>query len=521
MFHNLRIFLTVSIVVFCLSACKSDTDGLNYIPKDALGVFSINLKSLSQKIAWSALSDSRVLKELANSGKEKAFDINATGVNPFANIYAFGLPDQRLESKFKFLLVLPLKDKNKFEQYLNETFPLAKTVKENNKTFFVIDDYSCFSWDDHIAIGAFSSPSEYDLVNADELQVILKQDILKSFSLEKEQSLSNEKIMNDLQKESNDFSFWFNFESFTQAMPQDEMNPAGAILSNQKNLVANTFLTGGLNFKKGKIEIDGKYFYNSSSKKLAEIFTDVKYKEDLIDYIPGNQLNLLAHFQINPNGFAALIDSIGMMPLTKLALKETGLNSNQVFNLLEGDFLFTIVDFNFEDLSENLSDKMSGKSGTPFFQSAVTFFVRDKASADSILNQAVNSKLMTKSKSGTFHFGNYYLVMKDKYVVISQEEQTAVELAGSMVENTKWKLPAEIKNTPFGMFIDVKNTTRDFISFMPNSEEGIRVLKLIDNITLSGGKVNGPYSDYHINISLQNKEENSLLQLIHLKDLVP
>lgn len=518
MFQKLRIFFILPIVLLSLSACQKRTEGLHYIPKNALGVFSLNLKSIAKKVIWSTLADSRILKELANSGNEKSFDINATGIDPMATIYAYGLPDQRLESKFKFLLILPLKDKNKFEQYLNETFPLAKTTEENGKTFFVIDDYSCFSWDENTAIGAFSTPSAFNLVNGEELQVILKQDILKSFSLTKEQSLSDDKLIKDLEKEGNDFSYWFNIEAFANAMPQDEFNAAGAILSNQKSLLSNTYFTGGLNFKKGKIEVEGKYYYNPSSKALAKIFTDVVYKDDLIEKIPGQQLNLLAHLQLNPNGFATLIDSIGMMPLTKMAIKESGLNSNQVFKVLDGDFLFTIVDFDFGKLTENLSETMSGKAGVPFFQSAITFNIKDKAAADSILAVAMKNKWITKKASGTFQVGAYNMMMNGNYVVLSNEESTAIKLAKNTVRTPPWDLSKVEKNTPFSLFIDVKNTTKDFIASLPNTEEEARALKLIDYITLSGGKVDGDYSNYQFNIYMQNKEENSLLQLIHLKD---
>jgi len=522
MFKEIRYFLFLSFILFSFSACQNRNSGIEYIPKDALGVFSLNLKSLTKKVAWSALADSRILSELAHAGKEEgSFDINATGIDPLSTIYAFGLPDQRLESKFKFLLVLPIKDKKKFEEYLKATFPLTKWDYSEQKTFMFIDQYSCIAWDEHTAIGAFTSPSEYDLVNADEVKIILKEDILKSFSLPKEQSLVEDKIFVNLQKEENDFGFWFNLESFTKAIPKDEFNVAGAILSAQKNLVNNTYITGGLNFKKGKIQIDGKYVYNPSSKALLKTFTDVTYKEDLIRQIPGQQLNLIAHLQLNPKGIPALLDTIGMMPLTNMALKENGLDPESVFNVLEGDFLFSIVDFNFGQLTDYLSQTMEGKSGAPFFQSALSFYVKDKLVMENILVFAVKNKLILKSNSGAYKLKDNYLAFKDKYVVVSHDENTAIRLVNNTKLNDKWAIPNAIKNTPFGLFVDVKNTTKDFISSLPSAEEGTRILKILDNITLNGGKMNGDFSDFHLDISLQNKEENSLLQLIRLKNETP
>lgn len=498
-----------------LSSCRKNDSGAKYVPKEALGVFSMSIPNLMKKISWAALSDSRIFSELLKGSKDTTFNIKETGIDASATIFGYGLSDQRIESKFKFFLVVPLKNQKKFEAYLKDLFPEG-VLKTGAQKLMIIDESSCLIWNKDIAIAGFIQPNEYGFQDLKEQVEILKQDLLRSLSLKEEESLHHEKRYLSLIKENNDFSFWFNYDAFRKSMSQDEWGSAGAILSAQKNLVSDTYLSGGLNFLKGKISIEGKYFYNASSKALANIFTNVQYNNDLIKRIPGEQMNLLAHFQFNPNGLPVLLDTMGMMPLTRMALKQNGFEIEELSQLFQGDFLFTIVDFDFEKLSHHLADQMEGNIGQAFYQSALSFKIKDRNAFEKLINFAVEKQLIGAEPDGMYKIEGNFLAYKDDYAVLSDNKKTVFTLINNK-ETKDWQIPQNINNNPFAFYVDIQNSTRDFKNILSQNETSALFLRLAENITASGGKIKGDYSPFSIEINLQNKDENSLVQLLLLK----
>ncbi len=70
-------------------------------------------------------------------------------------------------------------------------------------------------------------------------------------------------------KENHDLSFWVNYEALAGGLPQGELGDAGSVLASQKKLLKDAFISGGLDFEKGKIVADAKYHFNSTNKAIA------------------------------------------------------------------------------------------------------------------------------------------------------------------------------------------------------------------------------------------------------------
>jgi hypothetical protein len=514
MFRSIRNCFFLALICFGFTACQQHPSGTRYIPKDALGIFCLNIDNISSKVTWSVLADSRIFNGMSH---DSSFDIEATGVDPHASIYAFGLPDSRLKSGFKFLTVFPLKDEKKFSEYLKKTFPSAKQEASGQLQWAVISPNNCIAWNKKTAISAYASRNiaVSDHPDTPGSLSFLKETIKESFALPKAQSIAANKLYAALTREDHDFSFWFNLEAFSKAMPQEDMETANAILSSQKKLLKNTFIDGGIDFKKGRVEAEGKFYHNPSGTAVAKAFLPEHYDDDMLRKIPGNKLDLMLHLQMNPKGMATFLDTIGVLPITKMALKENGLSPDSVLNLFSGNFLLTVVDFNFKNFISNFNSFLEDDQPVPFAQAALTFKIKEPGSFQKLLDMAVQQHLITQLGDHLYHARNYYLSWKDDYVVVSPFRETAqILLADSTSKD--WHIPPDIKNNPFGLYLNVQNIVNAFSDEMKQGGKDSMALHLIDNIQVYGGKIKDNYSAFHATIYFQNKEENSLLQLINL-----
>jgi hypothetical protein len=504
------------------SACQKSGNEVRHIPKDALAVFGLNLNNLNKKVSWSLLADSRVLSALAQ--QDSSFDIAQTGIDPTATLIAYGLPDNRLKNGFKFLALLPLQKETQFKAYLKKRFPAARFEKSGELEFARIDANTVIGWKNKLAIGAFHSPSgsltrAIDTPNqrgADGTENILKAAIRQSFELPEKASIGSNQRFMDLLNAAHDMSYWFNYEAFAAGMPAENLNTAEVILSSQKKLIRDTYLAGSIDFEKGKITSDARYYFNPTGKAVIEAFARHDSGQELLQRVPGKNLNLMANLHIAPKGIEILIDSMGMLPLTKLGLTENGFSPDSIFNLFEGDFLFTISDLDFQNIHFSFGE---GHMQTdPFFQAAFTFEVKSSNTLQRLLDTAVQRGLISKTDQGLYRFKHNYLGHSGNYVVISPFAQTVVKLLGN-TGTRKWLVPATLRNKPFVFYFDVQQTINGFSKLFQVGSPMRAADSLIENVTVYGDKMKSEYIPFHGEISFQNKSENSLVQLIRFSKM--
>ena len=66
-----RLAITIVAIVTIFSACKKSNDAGKMIPKDALIVLHLNIKSLSSKISWDEIRQTSWYKEAYNDTAAK------------------------------------------------------------------------------------------------------------------------------------------------------------------------------------------------------------------------------------------------------------------------------------------------------------------------------------------------------------------------------------------------------------------------------------------------------------------
>jgi hypothetical protein len=528
-FFMQKVFRIIPIVVcflFLLSSCSKPSENARYISKDAVGVLSINTKQLVEKVTWSALSGSPMFTELTSKagGDSTTFDIEKTGID-VATFFAYALPDTRLSSKSKFMMIVPLKDAAKFQSFVKEKFPQAKIETKGDLTMATLTADVCMGWNKKVAIVAGTAPS-YEMTGvpppATSASTILSEEIEKTFAMKEDMSMASNKKFIELQKAGHDIGFFLNYEALANSMPQEEMGTAASIIASQKKLLKDAFITGGVDFEKGKIVGDATYFFNPEVKKIADAMDPKSSNNDLLKRVSGSQMNLMMSYHFNPQGIKTLVETMGVMGIANAGLKEVGLTMDDVLNAFTGDFLLAVTDFAVS--TESKSYSMNGNtvnytSPVPTFKASLSFKIKDKAAFDKLVQVAVAKEMITSPAPGMYAFAGFVtLAANGEYGAISNDPAVASAFLVSP-GNADFKVPGEVKSNPYAFYADIKNSIKSVPLDLLYGKEDTAVFhdarNLLESITAYGGKINGDHSDFHFEMSFQNKEENSLMQLIN------
>lgn len=520
----LRLLPITLCLLLLLSSCSKDTGHSRYISKDAIGVVAINTTELLKKAAWNAISGSPIFKELSGGDTTK-FDFEATGLDPMNTYYGYAVTDQRFAGKSRFMMIIPLKSADKFKAFIKEKSPEAKFSTKDKLNFVIIEGNFCIGWDDKTAIAATLSPS-YEAWQSKGTAVagneatILTEEIQKTFALPEDQSMADNKKFGELVKANHDISFWLNYETLMNSMPQDEMGTAGAVMASQKKMLKDAYVAGGIDFEKGKITGDATYYFNNAVKEIAEGLEAKSVNNDLLDKVPGSQLNLMMSYHFNPKGIKTMAETMGVLPLANVALKEYGLSLDDVLNAFTGDFLLAVTDFSVA--TESQSYTMGGNSvnytkPVPSFKASLSFKIKDKAAFDKLAQTGVTKELFTSPAPNTYALGSMAtLSASNEYAVISNDPAVTSAFLGA-TSKSSFKVPADVKNNPYGFYLDIKNSIKSVPLDLLYGKEDSTVFQeargLLESISAYGGKVKGDHSDFHFEVTFQNKEENSLMQL--------
>lgn len=530
-----KVFRFIPILIcllFLFSSCSKPSENSRYIAKDAIGVLSINTSELVKKVAWSALSGSPIFKDLTSKagGDSSSFDIEKTGID-IATFFAYAMPDQRLAGKSKFMVIIPLKDAAKFQAFVKEKFPKAKIETKEDLTIAVLNENTILGWNKKTAIAAAATPNtqwseDGQPLPAADNTVILTEEVQKTFALKEDQTLAANSKFTDLQKAGHDISFWLNYEALATSMPQEQIGSAGAMFASQKKLLKDAFIAGGVDFEKGKINGDATYYFNPTVKAIADAMESKSVNDDLLKRVPGTQLNLMMSYHFNPKGIKAMVDTMGVGPLANVALKEYGLTIDDILNAFTGDFLLAITDFAVTTESKSYAmngNEVSYTSPVPTFKASLSFKIKDKAAFDKIMQVAVTNQMLTTSAPGVYNLSTFAtLASNGEYAAIANS--AAVANAFLAPGNAKFNIPAEVKNNPYGFFADIKNSIKSVPLDLLYGKEDTAVFhdarNLLESISAHGGKVKGDKSDFHFEVNFQNKEENSLMQIINFSKKV-
>ena len=130
------VIITVAVLLF--ASCSKIPDHARYIPKDAILVGGINLKSLGKKIAWEVLTGSKIFKQMQDHVPEKGnpdalSGLDKSGIDVFNTFYVYIKSDKRFAGGNSITALIPLSDDGKWEDFVKKAFPKSEIKSHNGR----------------------------------------------------------------------------------------------------------------------------------------------------------------------------------------------------------------------------------------------------------------------------------------------------------------------------------------------------------------------------------------------------
>lgn len=522
------------IIVVALSSCNRIPDHAKYIPKNAVVVVGVDIKALTKKVAWNAITGSKLFKDMQKhvQGNDKSFE--EAGIDLMNTMYVYIMADKANDEKVTALI--PLSDAAKFETYLSGNFP-GKAIKQqgkiktamlsegmyagwNDKLLIIMNasDVSTYDHDEYTD----SSVSEPPVQVPDETQ--LAADMQAAFSVSSENSLVNNSKYAALEHERHDILFWMNYE---QVMSQF-MGKGGvewmSTLSGMSSFWKDAALTAGFDFEKGRIAGEMHYYLSPELKQMAQEFGGTNADKEMIDMLPAKNLDMLFAYHLSAKGTHDLLEKMGVLGFANLALTQQDLDVDYILDAFTGDMGLALNDFKVK--MENLADDTTTggmspyKTSTRFVNFVYVMKINKKQNFDKLLDLAKDMIHPMGANAYYFSYGtdSLYMVRNDKYAVISNKVENATACLQS--KGNHFANAETIYGHPLGFYIDFQQMVSSIDPAMVNSSLSDSTLvtesrKLLQNMLVSGGDFKNNNFEYHMQLNFLNKEENSLIQLMN------
>lgn len=527
----LKLLFAFGIITLLFSSCKKSNEAGRMIPKNALFVAHVNVKSMDNKLPWTevqqttwynkAYSDSST----AEWRKKILENPSASGIDFDEGLIFFGAKDTTgyyIAAKGK------LKNINDFEAFNKNFDPSQAVSKEGNINLLILKDKNVVGWNDKDFIYVMnptttssqlykwndSARSQYNSTAGDrsfQLSVICKT----LFSLKSSASLEENGQFSSLLKEKGDIHIWQNNEEIIKSAPSMGM----LSMFKLDAFTTDNIITYTIGFDNGKIDISQKAYV---SKELADVlkkYMGSSINKDMIKNIPSKNVFGLLIFNFKPEGFKELIKLTGTDGLVNTYTQQMGFNLDDISKATNGDWLMAFSDFKMGNNSLKLKNGLaddSEKAGfkMPEFNYIFSVGVGDKSS----LQKIINGVAKLGAQTGNNPMANY--VMNEKTFAIGNTTSFANQyLNGS---NNEFDFMNKFSGHPVGFFLDIHQLLLGFSSTRvndPNEKDLLdQGLKTWKNITASGGEFKDNGFTFHTEINFVDQQTNALKQLNNYLD---
>jgi len=503
------IICIIGIGFALLSACNVAADRKKYIPADAIAVVSLNGSKLGKKIAWEVLFSGDLFKNL------KSDDIKNTGIDLMNSFYVFALPDQRLTDKLKFVVIIPLNNQKEWAAFLKTKFPGLQETTEDGFQRATLQDNLIAGWNNKTALLVIS-PGNYGFEESN-TTAILQETLDATLKMDEKDAVTSNEQFQLLQKDNFDLGFWINYERLSQSMPQNAMGMAAAFTA-QSTFTRDAYMTGGINFEKGKISGDFKYYSNPSMQGIMKQLITENHNDDLVKRIPPGKVAAVINYHINPMGIRSMLDTLGTITFLNDALESQGLSIDGILQCFTGDFLFSAADV----MSNVILDTFSFNGQTDTFTRKETsanwmlsFKVADQQAMERLLQKFIDEEIIIQETENLYSIkgSQTLLALSDGYAVLTAKEQN-IRHFFSGPGAPRADIPAEVIYNPMGIFIDWTAMSPVLDSRFGSLSASGKMQALPTNMVFYGGAMKNDFAEMHMDINFSQKEENSLFQII-------
>jgi hypothetical protein len=525
--------MTGFFVALVLFSCNKIPNHAKYIPKNALGVFTVDMDKLTKKLIWNVLTGSEIFdemqKDVKNEESKKAMkDFSNIGIDPTSTLYIFYTGNMQDENHP--CLLAAMKDASKFESFISKNYPALKI--EDNKSYksCVVEDKILLSWNKEAAIATMiNNRFSYEVIDSntavqtDKMEVGEKDKnyIKELFGLGSDNAITSISNFKKLQNDGHDFSFWVNYEELYKQNKDLSSSEVKAFI--KEDYFRDAALACGFDFEKGAVDMTMDYFF---SKELAAIYkkhsTD-NVDESLISAIPSKDIDILVAYNLKPKMIEDFLKEFKLDGLANLGLVAMGTSMESIMSAFKGDMVMALTDMK-AIAKDSLQSQMSYTTDFPDFNLSFAMAIDDVSGFEKLLDKGVKQSLIVKNGNMyTMPNGGEGALMYDKNKFVYSNKLNNAQQFMTGKGNAKEGIPAEawknIVGNPISMYADVKKLM-EVLPVDPTTEDEKKLLAEVKQMftfaQIFGGKMKGNANHLEGNLFFTDKNENAMIQLINL-----
>jgi hypothetical protein len=251
---------------------------------------------------------------------------------------------------------------------------------------------------------------------------------------------------------------------------------------------------------------------------------------DMLRRLPAPGLNMAAGYHLSPAVIKMMLEKLNLSGMANLALMSQGITMDDALGGFTGDMVLAINNFRIDTRPQEIDSATQAEYGlTPMNISrpAADFVfalkIGDKAKLGKLMALFGKSGLMQQTAPNTYTIpgttNGGTLVIGDKYVAASTNQASAQaflkEHAGAMPD----AVHQEISGHPFGIWADIRSFlgSGQATGSGPADSAALAVVRsTFTTFSVKGGEMKNDANEYKMTLGLASKDENSLVQLLHL-----
>jgi len=521
--HTLRYILLFATILLVASSCKKSVpEQTKHIPKDAVFVFDLNWKSLSDKASKGNINWDSLYKSMADEqqdseimeGKKMMQDFMRSGVDTTKDIFFFAKMGGGIMSGQQVSggVVAAMKDASAFEAYLKKQPQVSDIQKGSNYSYAKVHNNFTVGWNSDVIIVAGSENTQSFQGNSgsgSSSSVGSDAQVLASlFALKEDESVSSIPEFRDLMAEKGDMLFWSNSSSAFSSVPLLGMTKIA-------ELFKDSYGAGIINFEDGKVTSNFKSY---SGKDLGAIWD--KYKGPQVDMNLVNQFPVPAEgyaaFSFNPQIIAEFIKYGGFESTVKDFMEKAGFTMDDVLKIFKGDFAVVFGDINYEETSYTFEDQVY-KSNRPTAKVIFNATIADKAAYDKVAAKLAENGMM-EMKNGQYvpkDLGGMAWSMDGKNLIVATDNALLQQyLANKGNAGIPSNIADQSKGKSVAFYVDLNKIAATFAKDSSAGEASKAAQATFNNLIATSSNYNGKYVEGTMDVKMVNEKENSLVSLV-------
>lgn len=500
--------LAILWIAMSLASCDKKSEQVNYIPKEAnlvltLDVKSLGMKSLDFKEIFSLENIQKTFGS-ENGKNDQVEKLKNSGIDLLSTAYFFAEVND--ENKGYGAIAVALSDAAKFENYVKELDKDFQISSEGDlKIATKASDKKTIGWNKSSAI----------LVVENTVNVASREKLISFFNTKKENSLQEaDKNFKDLQNDNSDIRLWVNLEKFgKQASNYTPMGPGMDF--------KNTYITANCNFEKGQILINSKYHSNPDAKDKLDL-TSGSLGKDIANAIPANSLVAMLGLSLDMDKIYAYLEKGNYVANAEdMAKQSTGLSTKEIFQMLSGEIAATVNGVEMKEVKG--MDWLTGEETLrkePKPEYAIAIGIKDKEKAARLISKLTELQILEKAGNYYSYGKQFFIIDKGSTFIITGSEALRQATIDNKTEKLSGELSDLLTENAGALYVSIKDIPEEFLEYAgKGTKEYIKNTQL-EAITITGSPVKDNVATSKVMIAFTNKEENSLVTLARASDKI-